>query len=535
MLKRSIYLFQILTVCSVLIGLKSTASLPDTIAVKYGNTILSTDLSKHLHILASDSFLGRETGQPGQKMAAQYLSDQFSSFDIAPLKSNAVEDGYFQRFPLELLNQNGAAIKVGETSYKFLDDFYYFPGFDDLEINTDKVLFLGYGIDDGYYNDYKDNDVTGKVVLVLAGEPVDKKGRSLVTGNFIKSKWTTNWRLKRKRAKEKGAAALIIISDDFTANLNTWRHYIEKPQLNLILNDDTTKAKKLPTFYVSKRLAEKLLEPLGKKFTVAKIKKTINKKRTPIVKEIEGDLNLKVDWERSNLSSENVLAYIEGSDKKEEILIITAHYDHLGVQNDVVFNGADDDGSGTSALLEMAQAFSLAKRDGHGPRRSILFMPVAGEEKGLLGSEYYVKNPIFPLENTIVNLNIDMIGRLDTQHTGNPNYVYLIGADKLSTQLHDISAQCNIDYTNLELDYTYNEPDDPNRFYYRSDHYNFASNNIPVIFYFTGIHEDYHKATDTVDKIDFDKMEKITRLVFFTAWKLANRPDRIVVDKLEEK
>ena len=161
-------------------------------------------------------------------------------------------------------------------------------------------------------------------------------------------------------------------------------------------------------------------------------------------------------------------------------------------------------------------------------------MPVAGEEKGLLGSKYYVNNPVFPLENTIANLNIDMIGRLDTQHTGNPNYVYLIGADKLSTDLHNISAQSNEDYTKLELDYTYNDPNDPNRFYYRSDHYNFASNGIPVIFYFTGIHEDYHKSTDTVDKIDFNKMEKITRLVFFTAWVLANREERIQVDKLEE-
>jgi Zn-dependent M28 family amino/carboxypeptidase len=235
------------------------------------------------------------------------------------------------------------------------------------------------------------------------------------------------------------------------------------------------------------------------------------------------------------ISSENVLGFIEGTDKKEEVLIITAHYDHLGVKEEEIFNGADDDGSGTVALIEMAEAFALAKSQGHGPRRSVLFMPLSGEEKGLLGSEYYVTNPVFPLENTIANLNIDMIGRVDTQHAGDSNYVYLIGADKLSSELHEISSKCNTDFTSLDLDYTYNDPEDPNRFYYRSDHYNFAKNNIPVIFYFTGVHADYHKSTDTVDKIDFNKMEKITKLVFFTAWTLANREERIIVDKIEEE
>ena len=158
-------------------------------------------------------------------------------------------------------------------------------------------------------------------------------------------------------------------------------------------------------------------------------------------------------------------------------------------------------------------------------------MPVAGEEKGLLGSKYYTENPVYPLENTVADLNIDMIGRLDEKHADNPNYVYLIGSDKLSNELHRISEEANSTYTNLELDYTYNDPNDPNRFYYRSDHYNFAKKNIPIIFYFNGTHEDYHKATDTVDKIDFEKMEKITRLVFYTCWELVNREERIQLNE----
>tara|TARA_B100002003_G_C14112269_1_gene534982 strand:+ start:100 stop:1128 length:1029 start_codon:yes stop_codon:yes gene_type:complete len=232
------------------------------------------------------------------------------------------------------------------------------------------------------------------------------------------------------------------------------------------------------------------------------------------------------------IKGENVLGYIEGTDLKEELIIITAHYDHLGKHDSLIFNGADDDGSGTVAALEIAEAFMLAKKEGKGPRRSVLVMPVSGEEKGLLGSKYYTDKPVYPLKNTIANLNIDMIGRLDDWHD-TANYVYLIGADRLSQDLHDISEQVNKKHIGLNLDYKFNEEDDPNRYYYRSDHYNFAKNNIPVIFYFNGVHEDYHKVTDTVEKIDFEKIQRITRLVFLTAWELVNRDERIKVDKAE--
>lgn len=234
-------------------------------------------------------------------------------------------------------------------------------------------------------------------------------------------------------------------------------------------------------------------------------------------------------------ASENVLAFIEGSEKPEEIIVISAHLDHVGVNNGEIYNGADDDGSGTVALLEIAEAFKMAADAGKGPKRSILFLHVTGEEKGLLGSKYYTQNPTFPLANTVCNLNIDMIGRIDARHKEDPNYVYLIGSDKLSSGLHEVSESMNRATMKLELDYTYNDENDPNRFYYRSDHYNFAKNDIPVIFYFCGVHEDYHKATDTVEKIDFKKMEKITKLVFFTAWELANRDERIEVDKEPKK
>lgn len=228
--------------------------------------------------------------------------------------------------------------------------------------------------------------------------------------------------------------------------------------------------------------------------------------------------------------SENILAFIEGSEKPEEIIVVSAHYDHVGMSNGEIYNGADDDGSGTVALLEMAQAFQLAKKSGNGPKRSILFLHVTGEEHGLLGSKYYADNPIFPMANTVANLNIDMIGRCDPGNCGK-DYVYVIGSEMLSTDLKKINETANKETVNLELNYKYDDPNDKDRLYYRSDHYNFAKNGIPVIFYFDGIHEDYHKPTDTPDKIDYVSLKKRTQLVFATAWELANRKDRIVVDK----
>lgn len=229
-------------------------------------------------------------------------------------------------------------------------------------------------------------------------------------------------------------------------------------------------------------------------------------------------------------ATENVVAYIKGSEYPNEIIVISAHYDHLGKNGEDIFNGADDDASGTVAVLEIAEAFQLAVENGHGPKRSILFMNLTAEEKGLYGSKWYVENPLFPLENHIANLNIDMIGRIDNAHIENPNFIYLIGSNKLSTELHNISEKINTRYTQLDLDYTYNDENDPNRFYYRSDHYNFAKNNIPIIFYFNGVHEDYHKATDTAEKIEYPLLTKRTKLVFYTAWEIANREKKIILD-----
>ena len=260
--------------------------------------------------------------------------------------------------------------------------------------------------------------------------------------------------------------------------------------------------------------------------------------------DLEGDyfqeMSLKMRGRRGQkpktVETENVVAIIKGSEKPNEYVIITAHLDHVGVTDGEIYNGADDDGSGTVALLEIAEAFKKAADKGKGPKRSIVFLHVTGEEKGLLGSAYYADNPIYPLENTVVNLNVDMIGRIDpTRREKNRDYVYLIGSDHDSVDLHNLSEQTNAESVNMTLDYRFNDKNDPNRFYYRSDHYNFAKNGIPIIFYFTGTHADYHQPSDTPDKIEYDLLELRSKLIFYTAWNIANRDKRIVVDPKPEK
>jgi Zn-dependent M28 family amino/carboxypeptidase len=274
-------------------------------------------------------------------------------------------------------------------------------------------------------------------------------------------------------------------------------------------------------FFVSDKVAEAIV---GSNYATAK-----NNSEPVTVK-----TQLKVEFDKvwNELTAYNVLGFLEGTDLKDEYLVITAHYDHVGVQGKDIYYGADDDGSGTVAVLEIAQAFAEAKKQGKGPRRSILFMLVTGEEKGLWGSAYYGENPVYPLEKTTANLNIDMIGRIDPERTygDSTNYVYIVGDDKLSTDLRPISVAANKKYTKLELDYKFNDPNDPMRIYFRSDHYNFAKHGVPIIFYFNGTHADYHRPTDTPDKINYPLLAKRAQLVFYTGWEMANRNEMLKRD-----
>tara|TARA_B100001540_G_scaffold313436_1_gene336360 strand:- start:1 stop:1008 length:1008 start_codon:yes stop_codon:yes gene_type:complete len=234
--------------------------------------------------------------------------------------------------------------------------------------------------------------------------------------------------------------------------------------------------------------------------------------------------------EKNNkIKGKNVIGFIEGTEKKEEVIVVSAHYDHLGFREEKIYNGADDNATGTAAILEISKALSKYVKEGGELKRSVLFILMSAEEKGLIGSKHYTDNPIIPLNKTVANLNIDMIGRKDKRHENN-NYIYIIGSDFISKELHEINENNN-KKVGLELDYKYNNIRDPNRFYFRSDHYNFAKNNIPCIFYFSGVHEDYHQPTDTFEKIDCKKVQKVSQLVFLNIITIANKEKRLKKNK----
>lgn len=500
----------------------------DSVSMKYASTITAEDLKGHLEILASDAFEGRETGEPGCKRAAEYISNYFKELGIPP----CVDGSYYQEYPLKRESSSESTLKVGDKEFKFLDDFFFWLGFDSGELKPSDVVFMGYGIESDTYNDYASEvDLKGKMVIALEGEPFDSEAISLVTGTEKASDWASEWRMKRDAAQKRGATGFIMVKDNYKNYLGRVKYYLESPGLTLDYPQKRGEVV-IPTLFANSEVAKAIMGS-GKKRDLAKIKKKIRKKGKSTPMELGTDLTVNIIRNKEEVTAENVLAFIEGSDPdlKDEIIVVTAHYDHIGVnKKGEVFNGADDDGSGTVTALEIAQAFKIAKDEGNGTRRSILVMTVSGEEKGLLGSEWYSEYPIFDLEKTVVDLNIDMIGRVDEKHADDANYIYLIGADKLSTDLHEISEKANSTYTNLALDYEYNHPDDPNRFYYRSDHYNFARKGIPVIFYFSGVHEDYHGVGDDPEKILYNKTATIGRLIFHTAWELANRDEKIVVD-----
>jgi hypothetical protein len=492
----------------------------DTVAMHYAKLIEAEQLRYHLEIIASDAYEGRETGKPGQKMAATYIADYFSSLGVPP----SVNGGYFQEFPLRNESIESSALSFGGKSYTFKEDYYFFPGFPTTVLKGNSVVFVGYGVEDESYSDYADLDVRNRVVLMLDGEPV-RDGKFIVTNSTTPSDFSSDWRLKRDIAMSKGASAVIMLNTNYAQILPRIQYWLDTPGMKLDRKIEE-KEQVLPVFFASPKMFAGMLKSSRMK-SVDALAKTLSANKKLKKREIKVDYEIEVIRKTERFTSENVLCFIPGRDPKlaHEVLVLTAHYDHIGTDGVEINNGADDDGSGTVTILELAKAFKRASDEGFAPRRSVLLMTVSGEEKGLLGSEWYTTYPIYPLENTVANLNIDMIGRTDAEHS-DENYIYLIGSDRLSTELHEISETCNSLYTGLALDYTYNDEKDPNRYYYRSDHYNFAKNNIPVIFYFSGVHEDYHKPGDTADKIRYEKMEKIARLVFHTAWEIANRDER---------
>lgn len=472
-------------------------------APKYAETIKAADLSKHLHIIASDEYEGRNTGEKGQKMAAEYIAREFREDGLmGPVQSNSANP-YYQTFDLQKSSWGEGHITIGKEKYLMMQDFFPYGS---SAFSTEQALEAVYVAD----------------AAQVAG--AQAQGKLLVTLLATPAEMQTKMRGFSAAAEEAGAKGVVYVmgAEPFRMMSERFAHRLKQPSVSR--QGESTRAVNL---IASPSVGAALLGTTADKLMAS---------TQPASYTAASKVSVHTVRKSEPLSTENVLGYIEGTDKKDEVVVVTAHYDHVGVdeslEGDKIFNGANDDGSGTVAVLEVAEAFAQAKKDGYGPRRSILFMTVTGEEKGLLGSEYYAENPIFPLENTVADVNIDMIGRMDFDHekTNDSNYIYVIGADKLSSELHKINEEMNQKYVNLKLDYTFNDENDPNRFYYRSDHYNFAKKGIPIVFYFNGVHDDYHQPSDEVDKINFESAEKVTRLAFHVAWELANRENRIVVD-----
>lgn len=483
----------------------------DKAALQAAATITAQDMQRHLYIVAGPEMEGRDTPSPGLEKAADYIENHFRQLGLLPGNNGS----YRQYYPLFKDSMTAASLEINGVSYALNQDFQPLAGNYSASMRFSEIVFAGFGISDGELrNDYKDLPVTGKLVLIMDGTP---DGYKPSVGGFA-SPASLNGKLNA--ALSRGAAGVLIVHSNFprraAAVTSNWSLNGFKATQSLF------------GFYVSTKVAGTLLG-IPSESLIEKIKAN-----TIAHKPYRGLTALLYGKQTITATVSNVLGVIEGSDKKDEYVVITSHYDHVGKRSDgTIYYGADDDGSGTTGILELAEAFTAAKAAGKGPRRSIVLMTVSGEEKGLWGSQYYSENPVFPLEKTTVDLNIDMIGRIGTDYLKDKdsvNYVYTIGDDKLSSDLAPITDQVNTTYTKMKLDRRYNDPKDPNRFYYRSDHYNFAAKGVPIIFYFNGVHADYHKPTDTPDKINYPLMAKRAQLVFYTAWEIANREEMLKRD-----
>ncbi len=475
----------------LLIAVSINASAQNKTAEKFAATITPEDLKAKLSVIASADMQGRETATEGQRKAAAYIEAYFKKLKLLPGDSGK----YQMSFPVYQDSLISATIAVNGKNFLYGEDFSIGGStIPQGAFTISNVIYAGKGIKDSTHNDYDSLDIKGKWLIISASPEEEKSPRQLFR--------------KINLAMQNNAAGVLVISDNF-------------PQRNPVTKGrmyNEMVAGRAPVLFISKDLAASLLNTTPDENTEHRSYNT------------NAQINLVKTT--NNLQSTDVIGVLPGTDKKTEYVFITGHYDHLGMHDSVIYYGADDDGSGTTSVLQIAQAFAAARDKGYKPRRTIVFMTVSGEEKGLWGSEYYTNHPLYPLDSTSVDLNIDMVGRIDPSRNygDSMNYVYTIGEDKLSSDLMPISDSINNTYSHLELDRKFNDPKDPNRFYYRSDHYNFASKGVPIIFYFNGTHADYHQPTDTVDKINFDLMSKRVKLVFYTAWEMANRNNMLKRD-----
>lgn len=489
------------------IALGAALSVPDTTDVEsYAARITPERLREFVSVLASDSLDGRETGTRGQRKAAEYIRAHFEKIGL----KGPANAGYFQTLELYQSEPGEIYVKAGNKEFGHTGKVVYLGKADSGGEVTLPLVYAGYGREE----DFNTIDVEDKAVLIRIP---DSRLYNLP---------------EVSRARQLGAKMVFIWSIDSEREFDdlAFRERAAQHSSRPSLEKPRVYAPNAGSFVVAPSVVGTLMGVGPEKLKAAAVEDPAKK---PLTRIRPTTITYRTEVKITTIPTENVLGLLEGTDLADEVVVVTAHYDHIGishgVRGDSINNGADDDASGTAAVMQLAQAFADAKRDGRGPRRSILFMTFTGEEKGLLGSAYYAANPVIPMEKTVLNLNIDMIGRRDDEHKDSPPYVYIIGTGDKTSGLNRFSEWVNNKYCDLTFDYKYNDRDHPTRLFYRSDHWNFAKHGVPIIFYFDGLHEDYHKPSDEVDKIEFDLLTKRAQCVFYTAWEAANRDERLPV------
>ena len=481
-------------------------------------SINADDLKSYLTYLASDALQGRETSYAGERLAAAYIAGQFKTFGLRPVGDAGT---YLQHYDVEIVGISDSttiSVRTGGVQEKFnwTDDFIAFGGRDTSVSGL--VACVGYA--DSKTPPEARSTLAGRVILVFSGSR---------PGAPFHAPAVSLRRLFGAGRRDSGAVAMLIVAEDTGASSypmivsQMFSAGIGRPRM--VLKGEPQRAGRSGplTFVVSPALAGAILRSSGSTLQEARRLASADSVFSPIMMD-QVTVALDEKTVREERQAENVVGLLEGSDPvmKNNVVVFSAHFDHLGTGvGGAIYHGADDNGSGTAMVIDLARAF---EKNPVRPACSLLFLTVSGEEKGLLGSAYYTSHPVVPLENTVADFNTDMIGRMDSAHqaSGAGPYTYLIGSDKISTGLDSILRLANRESNNIELNYTYNDERDPNQFYRRSDHYNFAKHGVPIAFFFTGVHPDYHKPTDTIDKILFDRIVKIGQVVYYAGWKTAN-------------
>jgi hypothetical protein len=514
---------------AVTISAAMYAAVPDAIVLPPVPTTVDSitpgELRMHLEFLASEELGGRYTLSPGFAIAARYLAAHLEAYGFKGAGDNSSFLQTFQvvsskadtaKSALEITTSGGKT-----TSYHFGD--FYLPAESSNGEVQGQIVFVGQGISSTSqkHDDYSGLDVKGKIVLIAPGTPADVDTSRLGENESGQG-----------AAIAHGAVGILQLPGQRMLELMKNKGFQERAASRETVRLARATEGKLPAFSLGPGLAEELLSSGG--LNLKSVYEAVSHKQKLQPKKLDVSAKMTVASQVMRSTTQNVAAILEGSDPKlrNEYVVFSAHYDHLKTgPGGEIYPGADDDGSGTTAVLTIAHAMSLER-----PRRSVLVMFHAGEELGLLGSGYNTDYaPVVPLNQMVADLNIDMIGRskapgdnaLQDEHLTDANTVYLVGSNRISQELHQLSEETNAQFQKMKLDYHYNDPTDPERIYFRSDHWNYAKHGVPIIFYFDGTSVDYHRPTDTLDKIDFSKLTKVTRLVFETGWRIASLDHRL--------